>query len=94
MTARNLAAYRARLEDSFVMKDLKKYQHLPEMFHHNHQFFTAYPELLNRRRPHPAHRRRRGQENQGEARSARASSQRRSLFGLMGDAFKLWRAFE
>jgi electron transfer flavoprotein-quinone oxidoreductase len=46
-SAANLAVYRKKLEDSFVMKDLKKYRRLPKILHGNRQFLTAYPELLN-----------------------------------------------
>ena len=47
-TAKQLEAYKAALDASFVMKDLKKYRKLPDTLHGNPQFFTAYPELVNR----------------------------------------------
>ncbi|HLO78685.1 MAG TPA: FAD-dependent monooxygenase [Magnetospirillum sp.] len=47
-TEANLARYRKTLEDSFVMKDLKKYKHLPEILHENRQFVTTYPNLLSK----------------------------------------------
>src|SRR5690606_24384393 len=46
--ASNLARYRKALEQSFVMKDLKKYRDVPEILHGNRQFLTTYPELLTR----------------------------------------------
>ncbi len=46
-TAANLAAYKARLDDSFVMKDLKKYKNLPGALHNKH-LFTTYPALLSK----------------------------------------------
>jgi electron transfer flavoprotein-quinone oxidoreductase len=46
MSARNLERYRAKLKSSFVMKDMHKYRHLPNILHHNKQFITTYPELL------------------------------------------------
>lgn len=93
MTAANLASYRARLDASFVMKDLKKYRNLPQVMHRNPQFFTTYPELLNQAAHTLLHVD--GIDKKTKERQVRDSfRQRRSLFGLMGDAYKLWRAFE
>lgn len=92
-TAANLALYREKLNDSFVMKDLKKYKNLPEVFENNHQFFTQYPELLNR----AAHTMLMvdGADKKSKERDVRKSFiAKRSRFGLLGDMFKLWRAFE
>lgn len=46
-TAANLKHYTDALEQSFVMKDLKKYRRLPGILHANKQFFTAYPKALS-----------------------------------------------
>jgi len=46
MSAANLAMYKARLDDSFVMKDLKKYKNLPQTLENKH-LFTTYPKLLS-----------------------------------------------
>ncbi len=92
-TAKNLARYREKLDRSFVMKDLKKYQRMPHVFHRSPQFFTTYPELVNR----AAHTMLKvdGVDKKTKEREVRASfKQRRSLFGLVGDAFRMWRAFE
>ena len=90
-SAANLSRYRAKLDDSFVMKDMKKYQKIPETLHNQRQFINDYPPLLNG----AAHqfftvdgRDKRTKEKEIVA----AFMQRRSLFGLLGDAFKLWRA--
>ena len=87
----NLSRYRAKLDESFVMKDMKKYQKIPETLHNQRQFINDYPPLLNS----AAHqfftvdgRDKRTKEKEIVA----AFMQRRSLFGLLGDAFKLWRA--
>lgn len=45
---RTLRGYQTRLEDSFVLKDLKKYRNTNQFFDNNPQFFTLYPDLLNR----------------------------------------------
>lgn len=92
-TAANLARYRRKLDDSFVMKDLKKYRDLPKIFENNHQFFTEYPRLINR----AAHEMLLvdGKDKKTKERDVRKSFvTQRSRFGLLGDAFKLWRAFE
>ena len=92
MTAANLAEYRKKLDGSFVIKDLKKYQEMPEIFHHNHQFFTTYPELVNRSAHSMLHVD--GVDKRTKEREIFSSfMHKRSLFGLMGDAYKLWRAF-
>lgn len=44
----NLAPYHQALEESFVLKDLKKYQRAPFFFDQNPHFFTLYPGLLSR----------------------------------------------
>ena len=46
-STRSLFKYRQRLEDSFVLKDLKKYRDVPKFFSLNRQFFTTYPQALN-----------------------------------------------
>ncbi len=93
LTAKHLARYREKLDASFVMKDLKKYKRLPEILEKNHQFFTTYPELMNR----AAHAMITvdGVDKKSKERAVRKSFvNARSWKGLMGDAFKLWRAFE
>ena len=92
-SANNLAVYRRRLDDSFVMKDLKKYKNMPDIFHRNPQFFTTYPELLSQaaRTMLTVD----GVDKKTKEKEIRGSfTQKRSLFGLMGDAYKMWRAFE
>jgi electron transfer flavoprotein-quinone oxidoreductase len=87
-----LKNYQRKLDDSFVMKDLKKYRDMPKVFHENPQFFTTYPELLNQ-----AARTMVTVDNIDKKTKERAIfasfRQTRSFTGLVGDAFKLWRAF-
>lgn len=91
MSADNLAAYKQRLDGSFVMDDMKKYKNLPNIFHANKQFFTTYPELLNRSAYTLL-------MVDGKGKRAKENAifnsfrERRTLFGILGDAFKLWRA--
>ena len=92
-TATNLARFRSKLDDSFMIKDLKKYRDLPEVLESNHQFFTQYPELINR----AAHTMLLvdGVDKKSKQRDIRKSFiAKRSRFGLLGDVFKLWRAFQ
>lgn len=42
-----LGDYRTRLENSFVLKDLKKFSRVPQYIAHNKQYLTLYPELVN-----------------------------------------------
>lgn len=92
LDAANLARYKNKLDASFVMKDLRKYKDMPDVLHASKYFFTSYPELLNR----AAHTMLMvdGEDKLSKERAIRGSFVRnRSLFGLMGDAYKLWRAF-
>lgn len=48
MSAENLALYGKMLEESFVMKDLKKHKDMPALLHTNSQnFFMTYPQLIS-----------------------------------------------
>jgi len=92
-TARNLARYREKLDASFVIKDMKKYKNMPDVLHANPYFLTTYPELINQ----AAHKMLKvdGVDKKTKEKQIMANfKQQRSLFGLVGDAYKLWRAFE
>ena len=92
MSKKNLAAYRTTLDGSFVIKDLAKYKDMPSVFHKNPQFLTTYPELLNK----AAHTMLTvdGVDKKSKEREIfKSFTRNRSWTGLMGDAFKLWRAF-
>jgi electron transfer flavoprotein-quinone oxidoreductase len=92
LNASTLKAYQKALDESFVMKDLKKYRDMPKVFHENPQFFTTYPELLNK-----AARTMVTVDNIDKKTKEReifsSFKTARSFTGLVGDAFKLWRAF-
>ncbi|MBB6413907.1 FAD-dependent oxidoreductase [Mesorhizobium sangaii] len=48
MTKRNLALYKAMLDKSFVVKDLRKYKDMPALLHTNScNFFATYPRLMS-----------------------------------------------
>ena len=92
MTARTLREYKVKLDASFVMKDLHKYRNLPQVMHESRQFFTTYPTLLNQ-----------AAKTMFTVDGISKVAKERAIFnsfktarrwrGLVGDAFKLWRAF-
>lgn len=43
-----LGMYRRRLEDSFVLQDLRHYRRVPRFLERNPALFTVYPDLVNR----------------------------------------------
>ena len=92
MTAKTLKAYKDALDDSFVMKDLHKYRNMPAVMHASPQFFTQYPGLVTRAAKTLF-------TVDGVAKKAKEQAifssfkATRRWRGLVGDAFKLWRAF-
>ncbi|SCK18214.1 electron transfer flavoprotein-quinone oxidoreductase [Variovorax sp. HW608] len=90
--AASLKAYKDALDDSFVMKDLHKYRDMPGVLHRNPQFFTSYPDLIGRaaRTMITVD----GVDKKTKEREIFSSFRKhRRLSGLVGDAYKLWRAF-
>jgi electron transfer flavoprotein-quinone oxidoreductase len=91
MTQATLKAYQQKLKESFVMKDLHKYRDMPDVFHHNKQFFTTYPDLISNAAKTMLTVD--GIDKKTKERQAIAAFRKsRSLPGLFGDAFKFWRA--
>ena len=90
--AKGLAGYKARLDDSYVMKDMKKYAEVPGFMHGNPHVLDAYPSLLNK-----AAREMLivdGVDKRTKQKRILAQvREKRSLLGLMGDAYRFWRAF-
>ncbi|MFX9089432.1 hypothetical protein ABTN55_20045, partial [Acinetobacter baumannii] len=75
-----------------VMKDLHKYRDMPTVLHKNSQFFTTYPELINRACKTMITVD--GIDKKTKEKEIFSSFKRtRKLSGIVGDAFKLWRAF-
>lgn len=90
-SAANLAAYKAKLDDSFVMKDLKKYRNLPGIMHENKQFFGAYPDTLTAA-AHNWFTVDSVDKKTKEKEIMKSFVRKRSVLGLVGDAIKLVRA--
>jgi electron transfer flavoprotein-quinone oxidoreductase len=93
MTAANLSLYKKLIDDSFVMKDLKKYKDMPQLLHIQSQnFFLTYPQLVSK-----------AMENfvrvdgtpkaEKERMTLRSFVSARSWAGLFGDAFRFARAW-
>jgi len=91
-SSRTLKKYREKLEESFVLKDLKKYRGIPEFFSSNPDFFTVYPEALNELfyMWHVV-----DDEFKGDRikRMKATLFKRRSRISLMRDFYHLWRLF-
>ncbi|MBC8740209.1 FAD-dependent oxidoreductase [Paraburkholderia sp. UCT31] len=90
--AGTLKAYKAALDQSFVMKDLHKYRDMPAVLHQNPQFFTTYPDLMARaaRTMITVD----GKDKKSKEREIFSNFRTaRSLSGIVGDAYKLLRAF-
>jgi electron transfer flavoprotein-quinone oxidoreductase len=91
-TEANLARYRKALEESFVIKDLKKYKDLPEFLHRNTQFFNEYPNLLSKA-AETWFRVDGVDKKTKEGQMVRGFVKARGWRGLLGDAVKLARAW-
>jgi electron transfer flavoprotein-quinone oxidoreductase len=93
MTAQNLSLYKKMLDDSFVIKDLKKYKDMPALMHIQSQnFFLTYPQLVSKAMQNflrvdgtP--------KTEKEKSTLRSFVKARSWTGLFGDAFRLARAW-
>lgn len=46
-TAQSLSRYDSKIRETFVMKDLKKYERMPDFLHHHPELFQFYPQLAN-----------------------------------------------
>jgi electron transfer flavoprotein-quinone oxidoreductase len=91
--AANLAAYKGRLDESFVMKDLKKYADVPDFLHGSPHILNTYPTQLNL----AAREMLTVDGVDKRAKQARIFAdlrEKRSLLGLLGDAYRFWRAFK
>ena len=91
-TAANLAEYRAKLDNSFVLKDMKKYRKVPNLLHANHQLLDLYPRLLSQAAQ--TWFRVDGTDKLTKERQIlRSVRSARGLRGLLGDAYRVARAW-
>ncbi|MEJ2458779.1 MAG: hypothetical protein P8Y58_11780 [Novosphingobium sp.] len=93
MTAANLAEYEKRLGETFVMKDLKKYKGIPDLLHKNKgNFFGTYPKLISQAMQ--VWFRVDGIDKVSKEKAIfRNFRETRTLWGMMGDAFRVVRAW-
>lgn len=88
----NLRAYMKRLEDCFVMKDMKKYKDIPSFLHGNRYLFDLYPRLVSKAAQNWF--RVDGKDKLTKEKEILTSFRKgRSLSGLVSDAFKMARAW-
>ncbi|EIZ79668.1 electron-transferring-flavoprotein dehydrogenase [Novosphingobium sp. Rr 2-17] len=89
----NLAEYEKRLATTFVIKDLKKYRGIPALLHNNKQnFFGLYPRLISQAMQ--TWFRVDGIDKVSKEKEIfRSFRSTRTLFGMIGDAFRLVRAW-
>jgi electron transfer flavoprotein-quinone oxidoreductase len=93
MTKENLALYKKMIDESFVMKDLKKYRDMPELLHIQSQnFFLTYPQLVAKAM-NSFVRVDGTPKVEKEKTTLRSFVSARSWTGLVGDAFRLARAW-
>jgi electron transfer flavoprotein-quinone oxidoreductase len=91
-TSRVLSQYRRKLEESFVLKDLRTLRNVPSFFSSHPYFFTLYPQLANEL----AYMWHVVDDETKDARLKRMKStvfKRRSRLGLASDLFNIWRLF-
>jgi electron transfer flavoprotein-quinone oxidoreductase len=92
LSAKNLASYKKALEASFVMKDLKKYKNLPSAMHKNKHMFDVYPRLMSQAAQNWF--RVDGKDKLTKEREiVGAFRKERGISGLVGDAFRMARAW-
>ncbi len=93
MSATNLSRYKELVDASFVMKDLKKYKDMPQLLHMQAKtFFMSYPQLMSKAAQN--YLRVDGTPKlDKEKATAKSFRSTRGLIGMVGDAFKLARAW-
>jgi len=91
-TKANLSEYKRRLDATFVMKDMKKYRKIPQFLHGTKQVFGLYPRLISQA-AQTWFRVDGTDKRSKEKEILRSFRKARTLPGLVGDAFKLVRAW-
>ncbi|HHV54414.1 MAG TPA: FAD-dependent oxidoreductase [Firmicutes bacterium] len=91
-SARRLAAYREKLQASYVLQDLRQYRHTTPVIEKIPQFLGVYPSLVNRALQEfltvdgvP--------KKVKEKKILRMILKERPVTALIGDAWRAWRAF-
>jgi electron transfer flavoprotein-quinone oxidoreductase len=90
-SARTLARYAAKLEASFVLQDLRKYRHLPDLAERRPDLFSTYAELANL----AAHEMLTVDgipKREKQRRIWREMTRRRPVWAMLRDLYDVWRA--
>ncbi len=90
-SARTLSLYAAKLEESFVLKDLRKYRDLPELAERRPDLFGAYAELANLM-VHEMLTVDGVPKRDKQRRIWREVTRRKPLWNLARDLYEVWRA--
>lgn len=89
---KHLRRYREALDRSYVLKDLRKYRKVPGFMHDNRHLFTVYPRLMSQ--ASQAWIRVDGTDKLTKERGVlRELRNARGIAGMVGDAFKMMRAW-
>jgi len=92
MTAANLSLYKKMLDDSFVMKDLKKHKDMPDLLHTQSQnLFLTYPALVSKAMENFV--RVDGRSKIDKEKDTATAFRKARGFGLIGDAIRIARAW-
>ncbi len=90
-SARTLARYAAKLEESFVLQDLRKYRHLPDLVERRPDLFATYADLVNL----AAHEMLTVDgvpKRQKQRRIWQEVTRRRPVWAILRDLYEIWRA--
>ncbi|KAB2953504.1 FAD-dependent oxidoreductase [Heliorestis acidaminivorans] len=91
-SAEALKRYKERLEDSFVLKDLKKYQNVSGLMQTNPHFFTVYPNMA-RQAAQELFTVNNVPKKEKQKKIIRDIRKKRSLTQIAGDLYRIWRTF-
>ncbi len=91
-SARSLARYREKLDQSYVLKDLRRFRRVPKYFSSNPHYFDTYPELMNGL-AYMWHLVDADTKAEKVRKMKREITNKRSRMGILRDAFNMWRLF-
>lgn len=85
-----LARYEEKLKETFVIKDLVKYQHTAGFLESHRHFLKLYPELLNRA-AHEFFTVDGTPKKEKQKKIMKMAGEKKPLWQIAGDMYKLWR---
>lgn len=90
-SAQSLSAYQSKLEESFIIKDLKKYKNTSEYFDHNTELFSLYPELASDAMYTFFNVDGKISKKEVQKQMMREAFKKRSMTGMAKDLYNFWR---